>query len=180
MGVSGSGKSTLANALASALDCAVVDGDDLHLPASVEKMRAGVALDDADRWPWLDRIGQTLTHSTGACVLACSALRRSYRDRIRAAAPGVRFLFLAGDAQLIRQRMHARADHYMPPALLESQLHTLECPGSDEPDVTHLPITVGVPELVALALAALQAPAAPLPHPQGQPCSFDAPFSVAR
>lgn len=159
MGVSGSGKSTLARALAQTLGWDAVDGDDLHLPASVAKMRAGVALNDGDRWPWLDRIGQTLACATGGCVVACSALRRAYRDRIRQFVPDVHFLFLEGDAPLIRQRMLARIDHYMPPELLDSQLRTLERPGTDEPDVTPLPVTLGVPELVTQAIVALRRPA---------------------
>ena len=113
MGVSGCGKSTVAQALAAQLGLEMIDGDDLHLPHSVAKMRAGQALNDADRWPWLDRIGQCLAQlvtpdlpSLGRSgrVVACSALKRSYRDRLRNLAPAVRFVFLDGDAELIRQR----------------------------------------------------------------------------
>ncbi|MEO6362951.1 MAG: gluconokinase, GntK/IdnK-type, partial [Caldimonas sp.] len=99
MGVSGSGKSTVAASLADALGIGFVDGDGLHAPASVEKMRSGTPLTDADRWPWLDRIGAILADRRGGpqgVAVACSALRRGYRDRLRAAAPGLRFIFLDG------------------------------------------------------------------------------------
>jgi carbohydrate kinase (thermoresistant glucokinase family) len=159
MGVSGCGKSTVAAALADRLALHMVDGDDLHLPASVAKMRSGIALQDADRWPWLDRIGDYLAtpHGTFAgSVVACSALRRVYRDRIRSRAGAVCFLFLDGDFALIRQRLDQRVGHYMQPGLLDSQFRTLEKPLADEPDVATLPINGPVAELVEQALAALQ------------------------
>lgn len=158
MGVSGSGKSTLSTALGERLGLEVMDGDDLHLPESVAKMRAGVALQDEDRWPWLDRIGAYLaaSDSTGR-VVACSALRRVYRDRIRAQAGAVRFVFLDGDFDLISQRMARRAGHYMQPQMLESQFRTLERPTADEADVVTLPITEPVSQLVDEAIAALPA-----------------------
>ena len=157
MGVSGCGKSTLALALAGRLGLAMVDGDDLHLPGSVAKMRAGIPLQDADRWPWLDRIGDCLAHSASSgCVLACSALRRSYRDRIRARCGDVSFLFLDGDFDVIQQRMRLRVGHYMQPGLLDSQFQTLERPQADENDVITLPITEPIENLVEQALAALQ------------------------
>ncbi len=139
MGVSGCGKSTFAQAVAQRLGLPMVDGDDLHLPHSVAKMRAGIALDDADRWPWLDRIGAVLSQPGGS-VVACSALRRAYRDRIRAACPSVLFLFLDGAREPILHRMQKRQGHYMPTTLLDSQLATLERPGPDEPDVVHLQV----------------------------------------
>ena len=154
MGVSGCGKSTVAAALAKAWGLDMVDGDDLHLPQSVAKMRAGQPLDDADRWPWLDRIGQYLAQGGGR-VVACSALKRSYRDRIRSMAPQVRFVFLDGDAALIHQRMTQRVGHYMQPGLLASQLDTLEKPGPDETDVLTLDLSLPVPELVRQASQAL-------------------------
>lgn len=157
MGVSGCGKTTLAQALAQALGCDMVDGDDLHLPQSVAKMRAGHPLEDADRWPWLDRIGHSLAEGAraGGRVIACSALKRSYRDRIRALAPGVRFVFLDGDAALIAQRLRQRSGHYMPPDLLDSQLRTLQRPQADEADVMTLDLSLPVPELVRRACQAL-------------------------
>ncbi len=129
-GVSGSGKSTVGALLAERLELPFVDGDALHPPANVAKMAAGVPLDDADRWPWLDAVGERLGASP--VVVACSALRRVYRDRLRAAAPGVRFVLLDGSRELLAARTGARADHFMPPALLDSQLATLERPDPDE------------------------------------------------
>lgn len=158
MGVSGSGKSTLAHALAERLGLRMVDGDDLHLSGSVAKMRAGIALEDADRWPWLDRIGDCLAQGDAAsigCVVACSALRRMYRDRIRARAGGVCFVFLDGDFGEIQQRLRLRVGHYMQLDLLDSQFRTLEKPQADETDVITLPITEPVADLVDQALAAL-------------------------
>jgi gluconokinase len=166
MGVSGCGKSTMAAALGERLGLHMVDGDDLHLPESVAKMRAGIALEDADRWPWLDRIGDYLTqpHPQGR-VVACSALKRVYRDRIRAQAGEVCFVFLDGDFDLIEQRMRQRPGHYMPAGLLDSQFRTLEKPQADEADVIRLPITEPVQDMVAQALTALQARTASRLHP---------------
>ncbi len=108
------------------------DGDDLHSTEAVEKMRAGIALTDDDRWPWLDRIADAL-ESDAPLIIGCSALRRVYRDRIRAGAGGeVTFVHLAGDRDLIASRMAARSGHYMPLSLLDSQFATLERPGPDE------------------------------------------------
>jgi gluconokinase len=156
MGVSGCGKSTLASALSARLGLDMVDGDDLHLPESVGKMRAGIALQDLDRWPWLDRIGQYLAqaHPQGR-VVACSALKRVYRDRLREQAGDVCFVFLDGDFELIAQRLRQRVGHYMQPGLLDSQFRTLEKPQADETDVIRLPITEPVQDLVAQALQAL-------------------------
>jgi carbohydrate kinase (thermoresistant glucokinase family) len=161
MGVSGCGKSTMAAAIANALGLGMLDGDDLHLPESVAKMRAGIALEDADRWPWLDRIGQHLTHTDGGHeaghVVACSALKRSYRERIRRLAAPVQFVFLDGSAELIAHRMALRSGHYMHPELLASQFSALERPEADEDDVIRLDITRPVGQLLTEALVALQA-----------------------
>lgn len=156
MGVSGCGKSTMAAALSERLGLDMVDGDDLHLPESVAKMRAGVALQDEDRWPWLDRIGDYLSqpHAQGR-VVACSALKRVYRDRIREQAGDVCFVFLDGEFDLIQKRMHQRVGHYMQPGLLDSQFRTLEKPQADENDVIQLPITEPVQDMVEQALNAL-------------------------
>ena len=156
MGVSGCGKSTMASALSERLGLDMVDGDDLHLPESVAKMRAGIALQDDDRWPWLDRIGDYLSqpHAQGR-VVACSALKRVYRDRIREQAGDVCFVFLDGDFDLIQKRMHQRVGHYMQPGLLDSQFRTLEKPQADENDVIRLPITEPVQDMVEQALNAL-------------------------
>ena len=132
MGVSGCGKSSFGAALSAALAIPYVDGDDLHSPQAVEKMRAGIALTDADRWPWLDRVGAVLADQAPV-IVGCSALKRMYRDRIRAAAGGVvRFVHLAGEKSVIAARMGARQGHYMPTSLLESQFAALEVPGEEE------------------------------------------------
>ena len=144
MGVSGSGKTTLGQAIAAHLGIAFVDGDDLHPPANVAKMTAGTPLTDEDRGPWLDRVGATLADGAahpGGVVVACSALRRAYRDRIRAAAGAdLRFVFLRADESEMVARVTARTDHYMPPTLVHSQFTTLEVPDpSIESDVMTLP-----------------------------------------
>lgn len=132
MGVSGCGKSTVGAALAEALHIPYRDGDDLHPAANVEKMRAGIPLTDDDRWPWLDRVAATL-QAEAPVIIGCSALRRVYRDRIRATAGGpVRFVHLTGSRDVIAARMAGRSGHYMPPSLLDSQFATLEPPGPDE------------------------------------------------
>lgn len=162
MGVSGCGKSTVALSLAQRLGMDMVDGDDLHLPESVAKMRAGIALQDADRWPWLDKIGHYLAgnqpsgdNDRHGRVVACSALRRTYRDRIREQAGEICFLFLRGDYALISQRMRQRVGHYMQAGLLDSQFQTLETPGAEETDVITLDITAPLNLLVDQALSAL-------------------------
>jgi gluconokinase len=132
MGVSGCGKSTVGAAFAAAIGGQFVDGDDLHPPENVAKMSAGVPLTDADRWPWLDRVGAALT---GNVVIGCSALKRAYRDRIRAVAGPVRFLHLAGSRGVIAARMAARPGHFMPLGLLDSQFAALEPLAPDEDGV---------------------------------------------
>ena len=140
MGVSGSGKSSIGAKLAGRLRIGFVDGDDLHPPANVAKMSRGEPLTDADRWPWLDRVGAALIKGgeggTGL-VVACSALRRSYRDRIRTRAAAVRpvFVFLDITVEEARRRMSRRPGHFMPVSLVESQFDTLERPAPDETDV---------------------------------------------
>lgn len=136
MGVAGCGKSSVGEGLSARLGVPYRDGDDLHTPEAVEKMRAGIPLTDDDRWPWLDRVAQAL-QSEAPLVIGCSALRRAYRDRIRAGAGGpVAFVHLTGGKDLIAARMAARQNHFMPPALLESQLATLEPPGPEETALT--------------------------------------------
>jgi gluconokinase len=130
MGVAGSGKSTIGALIAARLGLPFVDGDALHPAANVTKMAAGIPLDDTDRAPWLDAVGERL--AAGGVVVACSALRRAYRDRLRAAAPDARFVLLHGSRELLAARLGARPDHFMPVALLESQLATLELPAPDE------------------------------------------------
>ncbi len=133
MGVSAAGKSTVGTALALTLGVPFVDADDLHSDANRAKMAAGIPLTDDDRWPWLDAVGARLRDERDSgLVVACSALRRAYRDRIREAAPGVVFVHLTGTPELLAARAGARTDHFMPPALLESQLATLEPLEDDE------------------------------------------------
>ncbi|WP_059012235.1 gluconokinase [Streptomyces specialis] len=133
MGVTGTGKTTIGVRLAAALGVPFAEGDDFHSPANVAKMSGGVPLDDADRWPWLDAIGHWAAARAGqGGVVSCSALKRVYRDRLRAAAPGMFFLHLTGDRDLIHARMVERKGHYMPPSLLDSQLAALEPLGPDE------------------------------------------------
>ena len=130
MGVSGSGKSTIGAALAGALGWPLVEADDLHPPENVAKMTAGIPLDDADRWPWLDRIVDTLARKLRDApnvVLACSALREVYRERLMRAGP-MRFVHLRGDPATIAARLAARRHRYMPASLLASQFATLEPP----------------------------------------------------
>ena len=146
MGVSGSGKTTVGAALADALGLPFVDGDALHPAANVAKMAAGIPLDDADRAPWLDAVGAVL--AAGPVVVACSALKRAYRDRLRAAAPGLELVFLDGSRELLASRMTARPGHFMPASLLDSQLATLERPDPDEHSVT-VDIAAPVAEIVA-------------------------------
>jgi len=136
MGVSGSGKSTVGAALAVALGWPLVDADDLHPPENVAKMAAGVPLTDDDRWPWLDRIVAELRRITADgtnVILACSALKQRYRDRL-AAAGDVRFVHLRGDRETIAARLASRRHRYMPATLLGSQFAALEVP-SDAIDV---------------------------------------------
>lgn len=131
MGVSGSGKSTVGAALAQRLAAPFLDADTLHPAANVAKMSAGEPLTDAERYPWLERVGAWLADNTRG-VAGCSALKRSYRDRLRRLCPSVRFLHLHGTPELIATRLNTRSDHFMPPALLQSQFDALEPLGADE------------------------------------------------
>ena len=158
MGVSGSGKTTVGELLAKQLGWAFMEGDRLHPPANVEKMRQGIPLTDADRWPWLDRIGEELKSWAGegkSGVLTCSALKRAYRDRIRAARPDVRFVYMKGSEALIAARVAARHHEYMPASLLRSQFDTLEEPTLGEPGVVTVDAGGTVGEEVAEVIAAL-------------------------
>jgi gluconokinase len=139
MGVSGCGKSSVGLRLAEALKATFLDADDFHPPANVERMRAGIALTDEDRAGWLDALSRRLARSLDAdesVVLACSALKRSYRDALRRGAPALRLVHLSGSRELLAQRIGARKDHYMPPTLLASQLATLQAPDAEERAIT--------------------------------------------
>lgn len=146
MGVSGAGKSLIGAELAARLGYRFEDADDLHPLANVTKMRSGVPLTDVDRGPWLDAVATALAAAEGGIVMACSALRVAYRDRIRAGVPEVFFVELQGSEALLHERMAARAGHFMPVALLRSQLATLESLGADERGAI-VPID-GPPEVV--------------------------------
>jgi carbohydrate kinase (thermoresistant glucokinase family) len=137
MGVSGSGKSTVGAALAAALDVPFQDADPLHPASNVAKMAAGIALTDDDRMPWLALVGAELSAAReSGLVMACSALKRVYREAILAAAPTARFVYLEGSRELIESRLENRHGHFMPTSLLGSQLATLEALQSDEPGIT--------------------------------------------
>lgn len=157
MGVSGAGKTVVGQSLARALRCAFLEGDDFHPPGNVEKMRRGDPLTDADRAPWLDALAAALAaHEARGerCVLACSALRRRYRDRLAVAAP-CRFVLLDVPPDELARRLERRAGHFMPAALLASQLATLEPLGADEEGV--IIVARGtVEETASAVLAALR------------------------
>ena len=162
MGVTGSGKSTVGAALGRRLRVPFADADDFHSAANVAKMSAGVPLDDDDRMPWLRSIGAWLAERAGSGgVVSCSALRRAYRDVLRAAAPQVGFVHLHGEEEVVRQRVAARPGHFMPASLVASQFRTLEPLGADERGIV-LDFGRGVDRLVDDYLAAS-------PLPQGGP-----------
>lgn len=151
MGVSGSGKTTIGERLAAALDMRFVDGDSLHPVSNVEKMTAGIPLTDEDRWPWLDAVGAVLAEE--GVVVACSALRRTYRDRLRGCAPDLRLVYLHAPRELLAERMSHR-DHFMPVDLLDSQFATLEEPAPDEHAIA-IDVAVTVDKSVAAAVQGL-------------------------
>ncbi|MCV7174450.1 gluconokinase [Mycolicibacterium sphagni] len=132
MGVSGSGKSTVGAALAQRLRVPFADADDFHPPANIAKMSAGHALDDDDRYPWLETIGDWLADHRDGGVMSCSALKRKYRDQLRRHCADVRFLHLSGTTDVIARRQASRPGHFMPAALLSSQFDTLEPLDADE------------------------------------------------
>jgi gluconokinase len=169
MGVSGCGKSTVGQGLADALGLRFLEGDALHPPQNVERMAQGIALTDADRQGWLASIAQALSDSAQrdeGLVVACSALKRAYRDQLRAACTGLRFVFLHGDAAHLGARLAARRGHYMPASLLHSQLATLEPPAQDEHpvclDIAHPPQVLV--QAAAAALVAAQSPSSAAPQ----------------
>lgn len=135
MGVSGSGKSTIARLLAQRLNLALLDGDSLHSVFDIAKMSGGIALSDDDRTPWLHRIGRSLKDEVvehGGCVVACSALKRTYRDVLRGYEPRAFFVYLEGSAALVHTRVESRHHEFMPISLLASQFRDLEPLGDDE------------------------------------------------
>ncbi len=135
MGVAGSGKSTIGRALADELGAEFLEGDKFHPAANIAKMSRGEPLTDADRWPWLDRLADELARARSdgrSAVLASSALKRAYRDRLRRGVPDLRLVYLKGDKTVIGERLRARKNHFMPAGLLDSQFAALEEPGADE------------------------------------------------
>ena len=139
MGVAGSGKTSVGTALARRLNWPFVEGDAFHPDANRRKMAGGAPLTDEDRRPWLDAVAaemRRLDEAGASAVVACSALKRSYRDRLREGAREVAFVHLTGARELLEVRIRARKGHFMPPDLLDSQLATLEPPGADEKAVT--------------------------------------------
>jgi gluconokinase len=140
MGVSGSGKSTVAAVLAKRLGFTFADADSFHPAANISKMRAGVALTDEDRWPWLQAIAafidQTRKRATAGAVVTCSALKRRYRDVLIGDRPDVALVYLKGSPELIAQRMKNRHGHFMPASLLQSQFAAFEEPQPDEKPIT--------------------------------------------
>lgn len=159
MGVSGSGKSTLGAALSGTLGLPFVEGDALHDAHSVAKMRAGQPLEDADRAGWLDRIAadlHDLQRYPRGLIVACSALRRAYRDRLRIGTHGLLFLFLRLEPAAARQRVLHRSGHFMPASLIPSQFAALEPPEPDERDVVTLDGEADAAQVLAGALAGLR------------------------
>lgn len=155
MGVSGCGKSSLGAALAEGLQRPLIEGDDFHPPANVEKMRSGVPLTDADRVGWLDTLGAELAARPRGAVLTCSALKRDYRERLRAAVPGLRFVFMELTREEAERRVAARAaQHMFPASLVANQFATLESPVG-EPGVLTVDATRPLAELLAQTRAAL-------------------------
>ncbi|MEO1025738.1 MAG: gluconokinase [Pseudomonadota bacterium] len=133
MGVSGCGKTSVGQALSIACDMTFIDGDDLHPQANIEKMASGQPLDDSDRKPWLEKVGDALAETSGPVVIGCSALKRAYRDIIRERVPEpVLFLHLDASEQVMQERVNLRVGHFMPPSLLRSQFEALECLAADE------------------------------------------------
>jgi gluconokinase len=157
MGVSGSGKTTVAKGISALTGLTFAEADEFHSAGNVAMMRAGVPLKDADRWPWLRALAGWMAARSAegvSTVLACSALKRSYRDVLRQGPPGIDFVHLDGPAEVIRERMSRRAGHYMPASLLDSQLAALEPLQPDESGVV-LDVSLSPDELISAAVARL-------------------------
>jgi gluconokinase len=160
MGVSGCGKSSVGVRLAAALGVDYVEGDEWHPPGNIERMRSGTPLTDEDRHDWLRALAMRLAAARASgrgLVLACSALKRRYRDVLRSGAPGLRLVHLHGPEALLEQRLAARSGHYMPASLLASQLATLEAPAADEAALA-VDVSPDVETLVARLLQQLSPP----------------------
>jgi gluconokinase len=131
MGVSGAGKSAVGERMAKALHLPLIEGDQFHPPGNIEKMRQGLPLDDADRAGWLDRLGVELARHPRGAVLACSALKRAYRDKLRQAVPALRFVHLELTKEQAQARVASRGGHFYPPSLVASQFDALEDPSQE-------------------------------------------------
>ena len=152
MGVSGCGKSSLGAALAREFELPLIEGDDFHAPESVAKMSAGIPLVDADRVGWLDTLGREMASRRDGAVLTCSALKRDYRERLRAAVPGLRFVFLKLTPEESERRVASRSEHFFSATLVANQFATLESP-EGEPGVLTVDATAPLADLVAQARA---------------------------
>lgn len=158
MGVAGCGKSTVGRRLAQALGRPFLEGDEFHPSANVDKMRAGIPLTDADREGWLRTLSAELARARAqgrGAVLACSALKRRYRDVLRSGDPALRLVYLHGRREALEQRLRSRRGHYMPASLLASQLEALEPPGEDEHAIA-FDVESDVDSIVAAALHAIE------------------------
>lgn len=165
MGVAGCGKTSVGEGLSRLTGIRFIDGDALHPKANVDKMSAGNPLTDEDRWPWLEAIGREFSRSREPLIIGCSALKRSYRDKIRHHAGAmVTFLHLTGSREIISQRMQERKNHFMPATLLDSQFATLELPGPDEDSIA---IDIDQPLDAIVALAARYLAETSEMHPKG-------------
>lgn len=157
MGVSGCGKSTTGDALATRLGWPMLEGDSFHPKANVEKMHAGIPLDDTDRGPWLQALADQIAQHEAegiSSIISCSSLKRSYRDILRSGAPSVRFVHVHGSRELLMQRLESRKGHFFPAKLLDSQLATLELLGADEDGIV-IDMALGIDAQTDAALAAL-------------------------
>ncbi|MCB5197081.1 gluconokinase [Deefgea salmonis] len=160
MGVSGCGKTAVANQLAKDLNAAFLDGDFLHPRANIEKMASGQPLNDDDRAPWLGAINDAafaMQRTNPVSLIVCSALKKSYRDRLRQGNPNLSFVFLKGDYELIEQRLIARQGHFQKSGMLASQFATLEVPSTDESDVIVIDIAPPLESVIAAAHQAILA-----------------------
>jgi carbohydrate kinase (thermoresistant glucokinase family) len=169
MGVAGSGKSTVGQRLAESLGWSFGEGDDFHPPANIAKMARGTPLTDADRWPWLDAIGNWLQIEAASGrpgVVACSALKRIYRDRLRAHCPTLRLVYLEVDRDELLRRIRSRAGHFFPERLLDSQLTDLEPPSADEDAIV---VPAGSVETVVQQIVPLVSASGPVGEGPHQP-----------